>query len=140
MHSQIVELLGAPPTVATQKPKVMYEVENVTGSSKQELIFKCDFPRVADASVLFYKVFWFINDYKSAIFISKAVEFHQLDTAYLKGSTGLENIKLGVKVYNSNELHRSSLYDFDSYCHKTNYIVLFTVDRRKRVARDPYVV
>ena len=98
-NNEIFKLSGAPPSVATEKPKVMYELQNITGSNEQDLVFKCDFARVDGSSQLFYKVFWFINDYKSAIFISKAVEFHQLDTAYLKKSTGLETIKLGVKVY-----------------------------------------
>ena len=77
----------------------MYELQNVTERNEQELEFKCDFARVNGSSQLFYKVFWFINDYESAIYISKAVEYHQLKTTYLKKSTGLEKIKLGVEVY-----------------------------------------
>lgn len=90
--------LGAPPSVATEKPEVKFELKNDTSKERQELIFKCDFARVGDNNPLFYKVFWFINDYKSAIYISQAVPFHQLDTTYLQNSTGLWNIKLGFQV------------------------------------------
>lgn len=89
---------GVPPSVATEKPVVKFELKNDTSKERQELIFKCDFARVGDNNPLFYKVFWFINDYKSAIYISQAVPFHQLDTTYLQNSTGLWNIKLGFQV------------------------------------------
>lgn len=90
--------LGVPPSVATEKPVVKFELKNDTSKDRQELIFKCDFARVDDNNPLFYRVFWFLNDYKTAIYISQVVLFHQLDSTYLQNSTGLWNIKLGVLV------------------------------------------
>lgn len=89
---------GVPPSVATEKPVVKFELKNDTSKDRQELIFKCDFARVDDNNPLFYRVFWFINDYKTAIYISQSVLFHQLESTYLQNSTGLWNIKLGVLV------------------------------------------
>lgn len=89
---------GVPPSVATEKPEVKFELRNDTSKKRQELIFKCDFARVDDNNPLLYRVFWFINDYKTAIYISQAVPFHQLDSTYLQNSTGLWKIKLGVLV------------------------------------------
>lgn len=90
--------LGVPPSVATEKPEVKFELENNTFEKKQNLVFKCDFARVDDNNPLFYRVFWFINNYKSAIYISRAVPFHEMNFTYLRHSTGLSKIKFSVQV------------------------------------------
>lgn len=96
--NRLISCSGIPPSVATEKPEVKFELVNNTVENRQQLVFKCVFARVEDNKPLFYRVFWFINDYESAIYISKAVPFHQLDTTYLQNSTGLWKINLGVQV------------------------------------------
>ena len=95
---------GIAPNKTTNKPTVLYELIKVPGKntgdlSEQKLAFRCDFPPVVDGTnIIYYKVFWFINDRTAPIFVSKAVQEHSLHETYLKGENGLNSIKLNIEV------------------------------------------
>lgn len=67
--------------------------------SEQKLVFKCHFTPVVDGTnIIYYKVFWYVNDHSSIIFASQAVPKERLPETYLRGETGLNSIKLNIEV------------------------------------------
>lgn len=67
--------------------------------SEQKLAFKCQFTPVVDGTnIIYYKVFWYVNDHTSTIFASQAVPKERLPETYLRGETGLDSIKLNIEV------------------------------------------
>lgn len=62
-------------------------------------MFQCHFTPVNDTNIVYYKVFWFVNDHTSTIFASQAVPKDRLPESYLRGETGLNLIKLNIEVY-----------------------------------------
>lgn len=62
-------------------------------------MFQCHFTTVNDTNIVYYKVFWFVNDHTSTIFASQAVPKDRLPESYLRGETGLNLIKLNIEVY-----------------------------------------
>lgn len=95
---------GIAPSKTTNKPTVQYELIKFPGKtvgdlSEQKLAFRCDFTPVVDGTnIIYYKVFWYINDQTTAIFVSKAVPEHSLHETYLRGENGLDRIKLNIEV------------------------------------------
>lgn len=95
---------GIAPNKTTDKPTVRYELIKVPGKnpgdlSEQKLAFRCDFTPVVDGTnIIYYKVFWYINDQYTSIFVSKAVPEHSLHKTYLRGENGLDRVKLNIEV------------------------------------------
>lgn len=83
----------------TGKPTVKYDLIPNIQKENQELVFICDFDPIEDVNgIFYYRIFWYINDYTSAFYASKAVPYHELYTTYLRNSNGLGTIKLGILV------------------------------------------
>ncbi|XP_065937728.1 von Willebrand factor D and EGF domain-containing protein [Magallana gigas] len=95
---------GIAPNITTDKPTVKYELVKSAGKtaadlSEQKLAFKCQFTPVVDGTnIIYYKVFWYVNDHTSTIFASQAVPKERLPETYLRGETGLDSIKLNIEI------------------------------------------